>query len=179
MTSDELTPQVLRAQPLTQELYRLYGDVIAAREEIKTVPANMGTATRYNDLAILKNLRTKTAEANLCLFQCSPVVVHPQTQFQITLLEHHPKSTQVFVPMNADRYLVVVCLGGNHPDLSTLRVFLASGKQGITYHPGVWHHPLIAVDHPTQFACLVYEDGSEDDCTVEMLKTPVTVSIAT
>lgn len=32
------------------------------------------------------------------------------------------------------------------PDLSTLRAFLATNAQGISYHPNIWHHPIIALD---------------------------------
>jgi ureidoglycolate lyase len=35
--------------------------------------------------------------------------------------------------MNASRFLVVVALGGDAPDLSTLGVFLATGPQAISY----------------------------------------------
>ena len=42
--------------------------------------------------------------------------------------------------MNAkSRYLVVVCLGGNYPDLDTLKAFVASNTQGINYNPGIYN----------------------------------------
>ena len=67
---------------------------------------------------------------------------------------------------NYYRYLVIVTLGGDAPDLSTLAAFIAHGTEGISYRPGVWHHPMIALDHETDFICLVWEDGSRDDCTI-------------
>jgi ureidoglycolate lyase len=81
----------------------------------------------------------------------------------LLMLEKHPGSTQAFVPMNASRYLVVVALGGDAPDLSTLRAFVASAAEAISYRPGVWHHPMIALDRVTDFACLVWEDGTTED----------------
>ena len=38
---------------------------------------------------------------------------------------------------------------GDEPDISTLRAFRATGKQGVNYHRGVWHHPLLVLipDH--------------------------------
>ena len=41
--------------------------------------------------------------------------------------------------------------------------------RGITYKPGVWHHPLIVLDRPADFACLIWEDGSAGDCQVTSL----------
>ena len=44
------------------------------------------------------------------------------------------------------------------PDLSTLKAFHAKTTQGISYHPGVWHHPMVALGSvPTSFACVVSE----------------------
>lgn len=53
------------------------------------------------------------------------------------------------------------------PDLSTLAVFSATTEQAIQYHPGVWHHPMIALGGaPTDFACIVNESASQPqlDC---------------
>lgn len=64
-------------------------------------------------------------------------------------------------------YLVVVALNDKNgqPDLSTLKAFIASSTQGINYSPGVWHHPMIALEYETDFACLVHESGvPNDDC---------------
>lgn len=162
----------MRVERLTAGAYAPYGDVISAdRDDVTAREANMGTAARRNFVAEMRNVRPD-ARLNVASFRCAPRATEA---LSLTLLEKHPRSTQAFIPMNASRYLVVVALGGDAPDLSTLRAFEALGTQGITYHPGVWHHPMIALDAPTDFTCLVWEDGTEDDCVVHDLAQPVRV----
>ncbi|HVY48302.1 MAG TPA: ureidoglycolate lyase, partial [Minicystis sp.] len=136
-------------------------------------PANQGTARRFDRLAVLENLRAH-ATANVCVFRSTPWRERP---IPVRLLEKHPGSTQLFVPMNARRYLVVVALGGDEPDLATLAAFVARGTDGVTYRPGVWHHPLIALDADTDFACVVFEDGTPGDCATHALGEPVDVDV--
>jgi ureidoglycolate lyase len=68
--------------------------------------------------------------------------------------------------MNASRYIALVALGGERPDLATLAAFVAEGPQGISYAPGVWHHPMLALDVETDFVVFVHEDGTDVDCVV-------------
>jgi ureidoglycolate lyase len=147
--------------PLTPEAYAPYGEVLCAapRGEPGKV-ANYGTARRFDRLVRLENQRPH-ATPNLSVFRSAARTDFP---FRIQMLEKHPASTQVFVPMNASRYLVVVALGDETPELATLRLFLASNQQGISYHPGVWHHPLFNLDKEADFTCLVYEDDTAHDC---------------
>ena len=51
--------------------------------------------------------------------------------------------------MQAYKWLLVVAPPGDAPDLSQLRAFRAEGYQGVNYHAGVWHHPLLVLkpDH--------------------------------
>lgn len=55
------------------------------------------------------------------------------------------------------------------PSLPTLRAFMASTAQGISYHRNVWHAPLIALgDRKVDFACVVSETGvPEVDCEIK------------
>ena len=160
----------LRVEPLTAGAYAPYGEVLSAsREGEPGKSANYGTARRFDHLVRLVNERPG-AIPNLSVFRSSARTDFP---FRVALLEKHPTSTQVFVPMNASRYLVVVALGLENPDMDTLRVFSATGCQGISYRPGVWHHPLFNLDREADFACIVYEDGSAGDC-VEHTFDPAT-----
>lgn len=163
----------ITAEPLLRDAYRPYGDVIAADPTQPAASANAGTALRYDHLGRLENLRPGKAAPNLCVFRAQPFAGNP---FVIRLLERHRHSTQLFVPMaGAQRYLVIVCGGSDAPDLRTLKAFMAGTGQGITYRPGIWHHPLIALDRETDFACLVHEDGSDNDGEVRDIAPAVGV----
>jgi len=151
-------------RPLTAEAYAPYGDVVMASPRGEPgMPANQGTARRFDHLASLVDLRPGRAALNVSVFRCQP---RPAGPFPVALLEKHPATTQLFVPMSARRYLAMVALGGDRPDLATLAAFVASSAQGVSYRPGVWHHPMIALDGETDFACFAWEDGSPDDCVV-------------
>jgi ureidoglycolate lyase len=153
-------PRTITAIPLERGAYAPFGDVIAAKDGSR--PANQGYAKKSERLADLIDLRagSEACRANVSVFRCAPRAL----PLDVLLLEKHPASTQVFVPMNAERYLVIVAHGGDAPDLSTLAAFVASGREGVTYRPGVWHHPMVALDRETDFFCLVFEDGTARDC---------------
>ena len=152
----------IRAVPLTEAAYAPFGDLVAAGDDARSEAANQGTARKWARLAKLENLRPG-ALANVSVFRPSPTPARP---VPVRLLERHPSSTQLFVPMSAKRYLVVVAHGGERPDVSTLAAFVASGTQAITYRPGTWHHPLIALDAEAELVCVVWEDGTAGDCAL-------------
>lgn len=161
---------MIRVEPLNARAYAPYGDVVSAeRDDVSAHEANLGTAARRNFLTEMVSHRP-AARLNVASFRCAPRSLE---DLGIAMLEKHPASTQMFIPMNARRYLVVVAQGDEAPALSTLRAFVARGHQGITYHPGIWHHPMIALDAPTDFTCLVWEDGTAGDCLTAELPTPV------
>jgi ureidoglycolate lyase len=145
-------------EPLDAAAYAPYGDVIAARDDCATRGANLGTATRFLDVAPLRSTRAG-ARPHLSVYRCAAW----EGPLALSMLERHAHATQVFVPQGPSRYLAVVALGGDAPDLSTLRAFLVEGTAGISCRPGVRHHPMIALV-PTDFVCLVWEDGTASDC---------------
>ncbi len=173
--SGEQTLTRISAIPLSREAYEPYGNVIAADETQPYKFANMGTAKRFNHLCKVENLRSDKAKLNLCVFRCSPLQSLP---LELKLLEKHQQSTQVFMPMAKDcKYLAIVCLGGDSPDLSTLRAFLVEGAQGVSYYPGVWHYPMTALFSAIDFSCLVFEDESKEDCLISNLAKPILVEL--
>lgn len=161
--------------PLSLERYAPYGQVVEASAGRRAACANQGTAKRYDFLADLENLRP-AAKANLCVFRCSP---YAGKHFEAKVLERHKFSTQVFLPLpGAGPVLVIVALGGNDPDPHSLCAFVMDGARGITYRPGVWHHPIVALEKPSDLACLVWEDGSPGDCETVTLPKPVSVALS-
>ncbi|KAI9488302.1 galactose-binding domain-like protein [Zychaea mexicana] len=160
--------RIIVAEPLTSEKYAPFGEVIEAKLNIKVTGANQGTAKKFHHVAKVTNaFPNDSGKVNLCVFRSSPTKELP---FKVKLFERHPYSSQQFVPMTNGKtrgYLVIVCLNNEDgsPDLTTTKAFIASSTQGISYRRGVWHHPMISLEHETDFACLVHENGTpNDDC---------------
>lgn len=159
-------PMLLTPKKLTVASFARFGEVLIASPRGEAgVGVNEGTARRYDRIASLQNLRPATASLNVAYFHCAPRTL----PFTVATVEKHPFSSQLFVPMNASRYVVVVSLGGDAPDLETMEAFLVEGNQGVSYNPDVWHHTLMALDVETDFSCFVWEDGTPGDCVVTTL----------
>ncbi|MGE0784314.1 MAG: ureidoglycolate lyase [Sandaracinaceae bacterium] len=148
------------ATPITADAYADYGHVVAASSAVPRV-ANHGTAAAWDDLAPLVNGRPASARPTVSVFRCAPL---DGTALDVRVLERHPRSTQLFVPMNASRYLVVVALGAVAPQTETLRAFVVEGATAITYAPGIWHHPMVALDARIDFVNVLFADGTALDC---------------
>jgi ureidoglycolate lyase len=163
----------LKPTPLSKEAFAPFGDVIGL-ELSGGASANQGTATRFNRVAQLASSRP-LAQPNLAVFRS----VAKSLPFEVRLLERHPCSTQMFVPLSCERFLVVVCPedARGEPDLPLLRAFLGGPGQGINYRLGVWHHPIIALEAPAEFLMLAWEDGSALDCEERPLASPLLISL--
>ncbi len=157
----------LVAEPISEAAYAPFGDLLSLDARSGGRTANQGSARRLDFAATLENLRAG-AKANLSLFRCEP----RPFPFNVALLERHRHSTQVFLPVAGARFVAVVAGGGDAPDLGSVRAFLVEGAAGISYRAGVWHHPMIALDRVTDFACFVFEDGTADDCEEYPLTAP-------
>lgn len=144
----------LEPAPLTAGAFAPYGDVIETTG-YKPRSINQGTAQRYHDLA---QIDVDRDEGQPIL---SVLVSQPRPlPLRIAMIERHPLGSQAFVPLDGSDFLVVVAARGDDPKPGDLRAFLASNGQGVNYAPGVWHHPVIALNHETRF--LVVDRGGED-----------------
>eukprot|EP01130_Rhizamoeba_saxonica_P003612 TRINITY_DN1508_c0_g1_i1.p1 TRINITY_DN1508_c0_g1~~TRINITY_DN1508_c0_g1_i1.p1 ORF type:complete len:165 (+),score=24.67 TRINITY_DN1508_c0_g1_i1:36-497(+) len=120
------------AVPLTSQNYQKFGRVLECGDT-GYKEANQGRARRYNHVSEMINLRSD-ATLNMCLFNLMP---SEGATFELSLLERHPYSTQVFFPMQpVERYLVVVAETNEETGLpiwSTLVAFIATGEQGFSF----------------------------------------------
>ncbi|KAJ8653695.1 allantoicase [Lichtheimia ornata] len=171
----------LIAEPLTTEKYKPFGDVIEADPVSKKMSgANQGTAEKYHFVADIVNNYPGHSRTNMCVFRSKPTTELP---FTVRLLERHPYSSQAFMPMTHGQtrgYLVIVCLSkeDGSPDIDTMKAFIASSTQGINYRQNTWHHPMVALDGVTDFACLVHENGvPNDDCQITNVEEEVIVQL--
>lgn len=159
-----------RPERITRERYAPYGALVCAGDDASARSANHGTASAWDALATLENARGDRARAIASLFRCHP---HAGTTLVVRRLERHPSSTQMFVPMSGEaRYLAIVAHGQEAPDLDTLAAFVVEGAQAITYAPGTWHHPMVALDRAIDFVNVIFADGTEADCEEREVGAP-------
>lgn len=165
--------RTVRAQPLTPDAFAPFGDVVSAGLRAGS-SANQGTAVRFDWSAALENRRAG-AKPNLAVFRSTPQPL----PFRVKLLERHVHSTQTFLPMACSRFLIVVApsLQGGEPDVEKLQAFVCTKGQGINYKPSTWHHPIIALDEPAEFAMLAWEDGTAGDCEERPLTSQLELTI--
>lgn len=162
---------MIHARPLDADAFKPFGRVISAGLQAGSA-ANQGTAVRFDFTTELVSTRPE-AKANLAVFRSTARTL----PLEVVLLERHPCSTQVFLPMVVTRYLVCVApnLADGSPDLSQLQAFICGPGQGVAYAPGTWHHPMVSLDTQAEFAMLAWEDGGPRDCEVQKLASPVLV----
>lgn len=152
----------IAASPIDAARYAPYGALVTAGDPARARSANHGTAEAWDALALLESTRGPEARCTASLFRCHPF--HRGSALPILRLERHPSSTQMFAPLRASRFLVVVALGAETPDLTSLDAFVVQGPCAITYAPGVWHHPMIALDEVADFVNVIFADGTDGDC---------------
>ena len=134
----------LRPEPLTRERFAPYGDVIdASRDQANAM--NEARFERFDDLC---DIDMAGGDVSISLTRCRTPTSLP---LRVDLVERHPLGSQAFVPLTPCKMLIVVAPPGEGVDPEDLRAFVTSGRQGINYHRGTWHMPLIAFDAGQEF----------------------------
>lgn len=142
----------LALAPLTAQAFAPFGSVIDYATECKRFPINAGTALRHHALA---RVDAGDGQAVLSLLRARGYSL----PLSIRLLERHPLGTQAFIPLTPLRYVVVVA-----SDPAAPVAFLAEAGQGIQYHRGSWHHPLLPLADGDFL--IVDRAGPGDNCEV-------------
>lgn len=145
-------PIVIPIEALSASLFQPFGNVISVASGRRQLSINQGYAERFDDLARIDVSREGGAP-RLSIFRALP----RELPMSLSLMERHPLGSQAFMPLQAQPFLVAVCVGGDEPDLATLRVFRAAPGQGVNYAAGTWHHPLLALHTVCDF--LVIDRG--------------------
>jgi ureidoglycolate lyase len=158
----------LKLEPLVAAPFAPFGDVIEIAADTPHHPVNQGYAERFHDLA-----RVDTGRAGghtlVSIFRTRARTL----PLRLRLVERHVLGSQAFVPLSRQRFLVVVAPAGPPPSAALLRCFVAAPGQGVNLAPGVWHHPLLALDAGGDF--LVIDrggPGAAGDCQEHALDGP-------
>ena len=156
--SDTIT---LKPEPLTRERCAHYGDVIEGAADNPNV-MNEARFQRFDDMC---DVDLGDGDVSISIARCRAPTVLP---LRIDMVERHPLGSQAFVPLKPCRMVVVVAPPGESVDAEDLRAFVTNGRQGINYHRGTWHMPLIAFDVGQDFL-IVDRGGEESNCDTHSL----------
>ncbi len=158
------------ATALTRAAFEPFGDVIMADGAARQFAINGGNTQRYHDLAAIDP--GHDGHVIVSIFRGLPRAL----PFRITMMERHPLASQAFMPLSGRPYLVVVARPGDPPGADDLQVFLAQPGQGVNYAPGVWHHPLLALDEVSDFL-VIDRSGPGHNCDEVTLPDPLEIDI--
>lgn len=151
----------IQIQLLTSENFARFGEVISCQGN-DYFHINDAHTERYHALVMTEIMGD--AKAGISIFRN---IKSTQIPFEISMLERHPNGSQAFIPMQGQKFLIVVApsLDTDTPDLSQLCAFITDGTQGVNYRAGTWHHPLLTLEAPSDFT-VVDRIGTGHNCDV-------------
>ncbi|MDD0840223.1 ureidoglycolate lyase [Curvibacter sp. HBC61] len=170
-----LTPATLPLRPLSAEHFAPFGTVLEGFGDTPPPgarPINQGSCWRL-DLALPLSLHHADGQAGLAIYQAQarslPITVHE--------LERHKLGSQSFMPLEGQRFIVVVARANALPGPDDVQAFVTNGQQGVVLHPGTWHHALLALQDG---AFVVLErhtpPGAPVDCELSGLAAPLQIA---
>jgi ureidoglycolate lyase len=148
----------MKLTPLTEAAIAPFGAIIQP-------PAETGVRNFYTSWLGSERCGM-TPRLHVNLVQPSPL------PYSIDTLERHPHSAQIFIPLDVERYIIVVA---PDPDLTRAQAFLAPGNVGIVYKQGVWHAGATVLDRPGSFTVLMWRNDTPDDEEFISLPHPIQI----
>lgn len=158
-------------EALTAEAFAPFGDVIEINPSKPNFSINYGNTQRFHDLAKV-DVGNGGGRPGISIFRSKPL----PTPIQISLLERHPLSSQAFIPLSPNPYLVVVAPPGDLNE-DAIRIFVAQSGQGVNYHAGTWHHFCLALETESDFL-VVDRIGQGQNCDETHLKKPFAIAMS-
>lgn len=147
----------LTPEQLTSDVFSQFGDVIDARES-DFFPINSGRTRRHHDLI---DIQTFGHDSKPCV----SIFVSQGISLPASLesLERHPLGSQAFVPLNRERFLIVVAPPGDTIAPDSVRAFVTDGRQGVNYHAGTWHAVHSVLGQEGEFL-VIDRSGTGNNC---------------
>lgn len=156
----------LQAEVLTRERFAPYGDVIETSRESADA-MNDARFERFDDLCKIDLIHD--GQVAVSIARCRTPTSLP---LRLDRVERHPLGSQAFIPLTRCKMLIVVAPPEASVEASALRAFVTNGKQGINYHRGTWHMPLIAFEAGQEYL-IIDRGGIEPNCDMHTLDDTV------
>jgi ureidoglycolate lyase len=153
-------------KPLTSERFAPFGDVIESVVD-RTAAMNAERFERFDDLCKLD--MSDDGRVAVSIARCRVATALP---YRLDMVERHPLGSQAFVPLGPSRMIVVVAPPEESVEASDLCAFVTNGRQGINYHRGTWHMPLIAFECGQEFL-IIDRAADQPNCDMHSLDEPV------
>ena len=164
-----MNPERLELEPLTEEAFAPFGEVIQQQGVIPEI-INYGHTQKFADLA-----RIDTAEGGgkttIHLYRSQAVTL----PFLIERMERHPLGSQAFMPLHNQPFPVIVAPPGDNPEVQAIRGFISNGEQGINFHKGVWHHYQLSLAGICDYL-VIDRAGPQNNCEEWVLDRPLACS---
>ena len=164
-----MTEAAIKPVPITAERFAPYGDVIHASTAAKAA-MNEARFERFHDLANI-DVDGAGGRVAISIARCKTPAKFPH---RFDLVERHPHGSQAFIPLAPFSFIVVVAPAGEAVEAADLCAFVTNGTQGVNYHKGVWHMPMIAIEAGQEFL-IVDRAPASDNCEEFILGNPLTL----
>ncbi len=162
----------LTALPLTADRFAAFGDVLETSAQTKQ-SMNSARFDRFSDLAKLDFGPEESGHPSISIARGKTPTAMP---YRLDMLERHPDGSQAFMPLSRFPFVVVVAPAGEEVIVEEIAAFITNGKQGINYHKGVWHMPMIAMKEGQEFL-IVDRAVSGGNCDEQYLGDPILIEL--
>ena len=163
--------QTISVKRLTPSAFSPFGEVLffdPARSRL----VNDGRALRSDTCARFDSASDEGAPV-LAVYRArgESLPLHLQT------FERHPLSSQAFMALSAELFLVVVAPqdASGLPDLSRAEAFVGHRGEGVNYTRNLWHAPITAIDADGDFLMFMWESGRAEDCIFHHPSEPLLI----
>ena len=160
-----MSNRVLKPRPLTSERFAPYGDVISS----SAAGVEMMNEARFNRFGDLARVNIDDGSESYVSISIVRSKTPARLPYQFDMVERHPFGSQAFIPLAGFSFVVVVAPPGEAVEPDDLQAFVTNGTQGINYHRGTWHMPLIALGENQEFLVVDRAPGTGncEECFLE------------
>jgi ureidoglycolate lyase len=164
--------KVLTPGPLTAEGFAPFGEVIETATSNNTA-MNAGRFQRFDELATVVCTPVPKVSPQVGIVRCASPTPLP---YEFDMVERHPLSSQAFVPLTQFCFVIVVGAAIQVVGAAGLSAFVTNGQQGINYHPGTWHLPLIAFERGQEFLVIDFP-SIDNNCDEFRFAEPIELEL--